>query len=146
MAGKEDDFYHKLRRKIKNWLTTDESKEHKWTEYILAAPDLFYLLWKLSQDENVPSEEKIKLVAAIAYFISPVDLMPELFLGPIGYLDDIAVAAYVLNGLINKTNPEIVHKYWAGETDLLELLQRIIDSTDKMIGSGLWKKLKKVIK
>ncbi len=146
MAGKEDDFYRKLRKKIKNWVASDESKNTRWTEYLLAAPDLFYLLWKLSLDENVPSDEKLKLVAAIAYFISPLDLMPEMFLGPVGYLDDIAVAAYVLDGLINRTNPEIVEKYWAGEADLLQLLKRIIQSADKMVGSGLWKKLKNVVK
>jgi uncharacterized membrane protein YkvA (DUF1232 family) len=42
------------------------------------------------------------------YFISPVDLVPEALTGPFGYVDNIAVAAYVLNGTINNTDKTIV--------------------------------------
>ena len=42
----------------------------------------------------------VLLIFAMIYFISPVDLIPELILGPIGYIDDIgsiiAVLLYVM--------------------------------------------------
>ncbi|PLX00946.1 MAG: hypothetical protein C0591_00245 [Marinilabiliales bacterium] len=142
---KEMDFYEKLRLKIVNWLETETGRKNKWAEYLLLVPDFFYMLIKLATDEAVPSHEKAKLILAIAYFISPIDLLPEAFLGPLGYLDDLALSAYVLNGIINKVSPEIVQKYWIGDGDVLLLIKGVLAKADEMIGSGLWEKIKKVV-
>ena len=146
MANQNPDFYHELRGKFKAWIQSDEGKDHKWSEYLLAAPDLFHLLCKLSIDKDVPIKEKAKLAGAIAYFVSPIDLIPEALVGPIGYVDDISLAAYVLNQIVNNTDPEVIKRHWAGEGDVLELIQRILEKADEMIGSGLWNKLKNMIK
>jgi uncharacterized membrane protein YkvA (DUF1232 family) len=146
MADQDLDFYQELRKKIKIWLQSDEGKANKWQEYLLAAPDLFHLLCKLSIDKDVAVKDKAKLAGAIAYFVSPIDLVPEAIVGPVGYVDDISLAAYVINKIINNTDPEIVRKHWAGEGDVLVLVQRILAKADQMVGSGLWQKLKKMIK
>jgi len=138
-----DDFYQKLRKKIREWLKSDEGKTSKFAEYLMFAPDLFHLLCKLSIDKDVPAIEKAKLVGAIAYFVSPVDVMSEALIGPLGYCDDIALAAYVLNSLINNTDEEIIRKHWVGDADVLNLIQQILSIADAMIGSGLWENLKK---
>jgi uncharacterized membrane protein YkvA (DUF1232 family) len=137
------DFYQKLRKDVKHWVSKNVDKDNKWSEYILIAPDIFHLLCKLSVERNVPGSKKIKLVGAIAYFISPIDLMPEGLIGPIGYLDDIALAAYVLNDLINEIDPQIIRKHWAGEKDILDLIKTILANADKMIGGKLWQKIRK---
>jgi len=90
MDKKQLDFYQKLRNEVKQWVNKNVDKDNKWSDYILLAPDIFHLICKLSVDKNVPASKKIKLVGAIAYFISPIDLMPEGLIGPIGYLDDVA--------------------------------------------------------
>jgi len=146
MADQDTDYYQQLRSKFKTWLQTDEGQDHKWQEYLLAAPDLFHLLCKLSIDSDVPVKEKAKLAGTIAYFVSPIDLVPEALVGPIGYIDDISLAAYVLNQIVNKTEPEVIRRHWAGEGDVLDLIQRILGKADEMIGSGLWLKLKNMIK
>ncbi len=138
----QEDFYQNLRNKMKDWLGTEEGKDYKWAEYIMFAPDLFHLLIKMSFDKEVPTAEKAKLAAAIAYFVSPVDLIPEALLGPIGFADDIAVAAWVLNSIVNDTDPEIVRKHWAGDGEVLEIIRKIIKAADAMVGSGLWAKIK----
>lgn len=138
----QEDFYQNLRNKMKDWLNTQEGKDYKWAEYIMFAPDLFHLLIKMSFDKEVPTAEKAKLAAAIAYFVSPIDLIPEALLGPIGFADDIAVAAWVLNSIVNDSDPEIVRKHWAGEGEVLEIIQKIIKTADAMVGSGLWAKIK----
>jgi len=69
--------------------------------------------------------------------------LPEAFLGPVGYLDDIAVAAFILNDLLNEVDPQIVRKHWAGEQDVLDLIKTILANADKMIGSKMWKKIRK---
>lgn len=140
-----DDFYKKLRKQFREWLKTDEGKTNKFAEYLMFAPDLFHLLCKLSIDKDVPAIEKAKLVAAIAYFVSPVDLMPEVLAGPLGYVDDIALAAYVLNSLINKTDEQIIRKHWVGDGDVLNVIQQILNIADAMLGSGIWESLKKKV-
>jgi len=143
MEKKHSDFYRKIRKDVKVWVNDNLDNENKWVDYILAAPDLFHLLCKLSADSEIPSNKKLKLVAGIAYFISPIDILPEMFLGPIGYLDDIAVAAFILNDLINEVDPQIIRKHWAGEQDVLILIKTILTNADKMIGSKMWQKIKK---
>ena len=142
--NQEGDFYQNLRAKFKKWASSEEGKVNKWTEYLLSAPDLFHLMCKLSIDKDVPVKEKAKLAGAIAYFVSPIDLIPEAFVGPIGYVDDIALAAYVLNSIVDSAGPDIVKKHWAGEQDVLKVIKHILEVADEMVGSGLWKKLKKM--
>ena len=138
MNKEQQGFYIKLRKKITAFL---EKKNSPYADLLLLAPDLFHLLVKLSLDERVPSKEKAKFVGVIAYFISPIDLLPEFLLGPIGYLDDIALAAYVLNNYINKTDAQIVRELWAGDQDILSSIKNVLAVADKAIGSGLWKKI-----
>ncbi|HEX3011661.1 MAG TPA: DUF1232 domain-containing protein, partial [Syntrophomonadaceae bacterium] len=121
----------------------EEGKKTEWADFLMLAPDLFHLLCKLAIDPEVPAAEKAKLAGAIVYFIFPVDLLPEALIGPLGYADDIAVAAWVLNNMLNRLDQEIIIRHWAGEGQILELLQNIIAQADRMIGSGLWAKIKR---
>ena len=142
LARKKEDFYIKLRKKIILWLETKEGRASQWGKHLLFAPDLFHLLCKLVGDKNVAMADKAKLGAVIIYFFSPIDLLPELFLGPLGYLDDIALAAYALNSIINHSDSAVVYRHWAGEEDVLKVIRTILASADRMIGSGLWEKIK----
>ncbi len=140
-SEKEKNFYIKLRKKITEWAESRGVKENKVFKYILLAPDFFYLLWKLSTDKDIPAEDRLLVGIAIFYFISPFDLFPEGIIGPIGYLDDIAISAYVVKKIIKKAGEEKVKKYWPGEEDLLFSIENILETVDKYLGSGLWKKL-----
>lgn len=139
----EMDFYQNLRNKMKTWLQSEEGRKTEWADFLMLAPDLFHLLCKLAIDPDVPTADKAKLAAAVVYFIFPVDLLPEALIGPLGYADDIAVAAWVLNTLLNRIDQGIILKHWAGEGSILELIQNIVAQADKMIGSGLWEKIKR---
>jgi len=145
MAQDHEDFYQRMRGQIQEWLKSDDGRSNQWAEYLLFAPDLFHLLCKLSADPDVSTGDKAKLAGAIAYFISPIDLMPEALLGPLGYLDDIALAAYVLNGMINHTDPEILRRHWAGDTDILDVVKRILAAADSMLSTRVLGKLKRLI-
>lgn len=145
MANQDGDFYQNLRDKMKAWLETDNGKANKYAEYLMLAPDLLHLMCKLSVDPDVSVKDKAKLAGAIAYFVSPIDLIPEALVGAVGYVDDIALAAYVLNGIINNSPSGVVEKHWAGEGDVLAAIQNIIKVADEMVGSGLWKRIKGVV-
>lgn len=137
-------FYRKLRANVQEWIR-GKGASNKWAEYIVLVPDVFHLLVKLSLDKDVPTVQKVKLVAAIAYFLSPIDLVPD-FIPVIGYLDDLVLAAYALNSIINDVDPEVVKRNWAGDGEILDNIQRILAVADQMLGSGLVRKLFGLIK
>jgi uncharacterized membrane protein YkvA (DUF1232 family) len=139
-----EDFYQALRKKIRDYFKSPEGQTNKFAEYILLAPDLFHLLCKLTVERDVYLEDKAKLAAAVAYFVSPIDFIPEIFTGPVGFLDDVAVAAFVLNSVLNHTDPEVVGRHWAGEGDILLKVREIVRRADEMIGGRLWTKIKEM--
>jgi uncharacterized membrane protein YkvA (DUF1232 family) len=138
---KKETFYLNLRKKILVWVESRGFKNRKIVEYILAAPDFFYLLWKLSLDPDIPAEDRILVGFALLYFISPFDFLPEGIIGPIGYLDDIALSAYVIKKVIKSAGEEKVKKYWPGEEDLVITIEKIISKVDEYLGSGLWERI-----
>ena len=145
------DFYQDLRYRIREWLSSKNGSAGKWAEYLMLAPDLFHLLCKLATDKEVPVKEKAKLGGAIAYFVSPFDLVPEALVGVIGFADDIALAAYVLNSLVNTCNPDMLKRHWAGDDNVLDLIQRILKLGDKMgrtgvLGKRVWKRIRGMFK
>ncbi|MCK5857077.1 MAG: DUF1232 domain-containing protein [Bacteroidales bacterium] len=142
---RDADFYQKLRTIIRKWENKREGRKSKWLEYILLAPDLFHLLTKLVMDKAVSIEFKGKISLVILYFISPIDLIPEAFIGPGGYIDDIVLAAYMVNLMVNQISPEIIHKHWAGEGNILQIIQNIVKDAQKMVGRGIWSKLRRKI-
>ena len=58
------------------------------------------MIASLLTDREVPSGSKLALAAMAVYLASPVDLIPD-FLPIVGYLDDLLVAAIVIDGLLN---------------------------------------------
>lgn len=144
MPASEDDFYRQIRQKIHALVETKGSSV-KYAEILLAGPDLLHLMCRLALDARVPAASKALLATAIAYFISPVDLIPEALVGPTGYLDDIALAAVALNHLISAGSDTIAKEHWAGQGDVLELVRRIVAMADKMVGAQAWAKLRRMM-
>ena len=52
-------------------------------------------LWYLARDPETPTTAKAMVLAALAYFVLPVDAIPDV-LPAIGYTDDAAVIAAVI--------------------------------------------------
>lgn len=136
-----EDFYQVLRSRIAAWLSS-KGKGFEHAQILLLAPDLFHLLTRLVLDRRIPAAEKAALGAALAYFLSPLDVLPEALLGPAGYVDDVALAAFVLSRLINAGHGAVAKELWAGDADLLDSIRRVLEVADEMVGSGLWERLK----
>lgn len=146
MSGSGSGFYIRLRKRIIHWLDAGENRTERWGKYLLAGPDLAHLLCGLMGDGDVAARDKVVLGAVLIYFFSPLDFFPELFLGPLGYLDDIALTAYALNGLINRTDAAVVRRHWAGEEDVLTVVRSILDFLDRFLGRGLWRRLRRFMR
>jgi uncharacterized membrane protein YkvA (DUF1232 family) len=137
-SPRERRFYRRLRDRVKRWAQRRDMPERRM-EYLLLAPDLFVLLSRLALDGRVPVRTKAKVAAGIAYFLSPLDMVPD-FLGPLGLLDDVVVAACILHtvvGELNELDPSILEEHWEGEADVLQQLTGIIDGAEDVLGRGL---------
>jgi uncharacterized membrane protein YkvA (DUF1232 family) len=89
-----------------------------------AVPDIARLLARLAGDPVLPRTAKIALAAAAIYLASPLDLIPD-FIPVLGYLDDVLLAAVVVDGILNYVDRGLVLKYWPGTVQSLEKLARI---------------------
>jgi uncharacterized membrane protein YkvA (DUF1232 family) len=135
---RERKFYRRLRDRVKGWADRRSIPDRRM-EYLLAAPDLFVLLSRLALDRRVPLAAKAKVAAGIAYFVTPLDMIPD-FLGPPGFLDDVVVAAWILQNVVaelNQIDPAILQDHWEGEADVLERIRSIIDQAEDVLGRGL---------
>lgn len=135
-------FYDKLREQISVFSEKHLKKASGVSEVILLAPDIFVLLTRLVRDAQVPATHKARLAGAIAYFASPVDLIPEVIVGPVGYLDDMVVSVFVLDGLLNDVDHEVVVKHWPGKANLLDMIQQVLAIAREFLSPRILKKLK----
>ena len=140
------DFYQKLRRRVHHWAEGRDLKTQKSSSLVLAAPDLFHLTCKLMADSRTPVKSKALLGAVLAYFISPIDLLPEAFLGPLGYLDDVAFAALAIDKLVSSVGEDVIREHWAGEEDGLDLVRSIVATLDEHLGKRIAGTLRKLIR
>jgi uncharacterized membrane protein YkvA (DUF1232 family) len=93
------------------------------TQLLRALPDLVRLIARLVGDPLLPRAAKIALGAAMVYLASPIDLIPD-FIPLVGYLDDLLLAALLVDGVLNWVDRALVLKYWPGTPDSLERLAR----------------------
>ena len=131
--GEQRDFYQKLRYNIQEWVERKSGKGSRFLKYVLFAPDFFHLLTKLMLDPRIETKSKSLIGAGILYFFAPVDLMPELIMGPAGFADDVVVAVYIVNTLLNKYPKEIIASHWAGDDNLLGVLSKLAGTSNKWV-------------
>ena len=141
-----DRFYDRMRNSIRNYLEKKGTLAGKSGEYLLLAPDVFVLLWRLVNDRRVSSKNKVLLGSGIAYYLFPLDIMPEGLMGPAGYIDDLVFAVYLLQRMLSDTEPEVLRAHWSGSDDILETIQKVLNAADNLVGSDMLGKLKKGMK
>jgi uncharacterized membrane protein YkvA (DUF1232 family) len=88
----------------------------------------------------------VMLGSGLAYFIFPFDFLPEALVGPLGYLDDLVFAVYVLNKMLTDTDVEILREHWSGKDDVLEAVRRVLATADQLVGSKVVAAIKKMVK
>lgn len=88
-----------------------------------ALPDVVRTIARLAADPVLPKAAKIALAAAVLYLVSPVDLIPD-FIPGLGALDDLLVAAILVDGILNYVDRGLVLKYWPGSAESLERIAR----------------------
>lgn len=129
----DGDYYVRWRAQLREWLS-GRKVPPKLGGLILLLPDFVHLLVKLTMDGRVPLREKLIIGGSLAYFVLPVDVVAEIAFGPIGFLDDILLALFVVDRVINRIDPAIVREHWAGEGDILEVVQDATSAVQDLMG------------
>lgn len=86
------------------------------------------ILYYASFDKSLPTKDRLMVIAAIGYFILPLDFIPDSLPG--GFADDASATLYVVRHIWNNLSEETFQKAriklsdWFGETDT-ELLKCI---------------------
>lgn len=141
-----DRFYDRMRENIRRYLDGKGTVAGTTAEYLMLAPDVFVLLWRLINDNRVSAKNKMMLGSGLAYFIFPLDMIPEGFVGPVGYIDDLVFAVYMLNKMLTDTDIQILREHWSGREDVLTAIRNVLHAAEDLVGKDLLSKFKKTMK
>jgi uncharacterized membrane protein YkvA (DUF1232 family) len=97
-----------------------------------AVPDLARLIARLVADPRLPRSAKLALAAAAVYLMSPVDVLPD-FIPLLGYLDDVVLAAIVLDGILNYVDRGLILRYWPGTAASLDQVARVAHAVARWV-------------
>lgn len=116
------DYYRKLRDQIRSMADRNLPQwAQPFVPWVLAIPDFFVLVARLAVDPRVPGQAKVLAGATVLYFMSPIDIIPDI-IPVMGQIDDIALALFALDAMGKSVRPEVVQELWPGEGDVLTLV------------------------
>jgi uncharacterized membrane protein YkvA (DUF1232 family) len=130
---KERRLYDRLRERV----SEPGVQQTGLMDLLLLVPDLTVLLMRLLRDERVPVGSKGIALLGIGYVLSPLDILPEILLGPIGFVDDLLILGTALSRMMNRVHPDVVRSHWPGRQDALETIQRVTTWTEDQLQGGL---------
>jgi uncharacterized membrane protein YkvA (DUF1232 family) len=78
---------------------------------IFHIPNFIKLSLRLLKDKRVPFHLKLLVYGAIAYVLSPYDLIPDFLVPFLGFFEDIIIGILCLIGLVKGSPPEVVEGY-----------------------------------
>ncbi|MGD2116053.1 MAG: YkvA family protein [Acidobacteriota bacterium] len=132
-------FYDRLRERILARIDRRGGKMADATvRALLLVPDVFILLVRLAMDREVPSSARMMIGGALAYFVLPMDLMPEALLGAGGFLDDLVLATAVLSQAFSGELEPYARRHWSGSEDLRVVIQDIAYTAENLLGAKLY--------
>ena len=138
-----DRFYDRLRRRIAEPLAGRIGTP--LADTLLLAPDLFVLLVRLFTDRGVPGSSRSLVGGALAYFLLPADLLPEMLLGAGGYLDDVVLAAAVVTHVFSDEMRPFVERHWSGRGNVHDVLQDAVRAGEALLPARLYERLGRVL-
>ncbi len=134
--------YDRLRRRIVEALERRGRLGRALSEPLMLAPDLLVLLARLCMDRDVSPASRRLIVGALAYFLTPVDMLPEAFLGVGGFLDDVVLASLVLSHSLDAELEPLAVKHWSGNQNLRVVLADVSGAGAALLGVSLYERLK----
>lgn len=86
------------------------------------------LLWFVMRSDSTPREDKLMILAAIAYVVLPIDLISAKRFPILGWLDEVTSITVAVKKMADRITPEIeretdaiLDRWFAEYTDFVEL-------------------------
>ncbi len=76
-------------------------------------PHYLRLLWGLARDHRVAIVDKLLVVAAAVYIVSPIDVIPD-FVPFLGQVDDLYILVLALQRMVSRAGSEVLQDHWTG--------------------------------
>lgn len=93
-----------------NQKTTAAATPDKRASFLAEIFKQFKLVWFLIQDRRVGLASKAIIPLSLLYVISPVDFLPDVFLG-LGQLDDLGIILLGMTLFVKLCPPDLVEYY-----------------------------------
>ncbi|MFL5577370.1 MAG: YkvA family protein [Gemmatimonadaceae bacterium] len=108
-------------------------------------PNYLKLLFGLMRDPRVSMLDKLLVGGAIAYIISPIDLIPD-FIPFLGEVDDVFLLLTALQRLISHAGRLVVLDHWAGDPEELADLNigRVLSAAAFFLPPAMRRSLRRV--
>ncbi len=100
-----------------------ESYQGEYASFIDYGPKLFKLLTDVLDEKEIDSKHRLEISAAIAYYVVPMDVIPEQIYGPYGYIDDIFITVYMIKKLAENFGYAFLEKTWDEEGSLKSVVE-----------------------
>lgn len=84
--------------------------------HVRQLPKYLRLLGGLIADRRVAIFDKLLVAGAIAYIISPIDLIPD-FIPFFGEVDDLFILMLALQHLVDNAGRRVLLDHWTGDPD-----------------------------
>ena len=98
------------------------------------------MIASLLGDRHVPTAVKVAMGVVAVYLASPVDLIPD-FIPFIGYLDDLMLAAIVVDGIVNFVDRSLLLRYWPGNAASLDATAAAARRLSAWVPSGMKRRI-----
>lgn len=141
-SGEKVRFYDSLKARIVDCLRPKlGGRLVKLAEFTFLLPDIMILLGRLLLDKRVPRRLRIKLGMIFGYLASPLDLVPESVVGPLGLAEDLVLVAFALNRVFAEVETGILAEHWSGRPEHLETLGELADLINGIFSGKIGGKL-----
>lgn len=121
-------------RDFTNIVRENVSEYRGWFDIVKWAPIFVTTLMILSNDPRLQARHRTWVNAALAYFVTPNDVVSEQEHGAYGYLDDIFVSAYVSDRIAREVGWTVIEQAWKGELPARDVARSVLDREQELLG------------
>lgn len=91
------------------------------------------MLTRILDEKKVSSHIRLKISAALAYFVVPYDIISEQTYGPMGFVDDIFLCSYILKDIKDDFGLGLLEIYWENIDPLEDVIEECYMESIKIL-------------
>ncbi len=108
-------------------------------------PDYVRLMLGLMRDSRVSRFDRVLVLAAVAYVVSPLDFIPDV-IPFLGQVDDVFLIVIALQRLVENAGRRVIADHWRGDPDEVSEVNLVglISAAGFFLPNGIRRKLRRM--